>query len=137
MTAATGNHECQPLPVTQQGAAADRALIVEDSMIIAMDAEDSLRRLGVGDVVVAGSVATALEAVAGTEFDFALLDFNLGDESSSDVADALARSGVPFWFVTGYGDAIAKLAGPQAKGVLKKPFTARDLEEVVEAVRRL
>ena len=137
MTAATGNDDRRPLPQAEQGRAPTRALIVEDNMIIAMDAEDTLRRLGVAEVVVAGSVAPALEAIESTAFDFALLDFNLGDQSSGDVADALARSGVPFWFVTGYGDAIAKRADAQAKGVLAKPFTARDIEEVVEAVRRL
>ena len=36
-----------------------RVLVVEDSMIIAMDTEDNLRELGVAEVVVASSVDMA------------------------------------------------------------------------------
>ena len=113
-----------------------KALVVEDSIIIAMDTEDNLRRLGVRDVKVAGSVSGALQEIEqGGTIDFALLDFNLGDESSEVVADRLAVMGVPFWFVTGYGDAILKVASDKARGVLKKPFSVEDLEAVVSQAR--
>jgi len=108
-----------------------RVLVVEDSMIIAMDTEDNLRRLGIPDVVVASSVNTALAEIEGGPFDLALLDFNLGSESSEPVAEQLAALGTPFWFVTGYGDAIDKLASTKANGVLKKPYALQDLEGVL------
>lgn len=109
-----------------------RALVVEDSMIIAMDTEDNLRRLGVNEVIVASSVDSALAQIErGAAFDMALLDFNLGDESSEKVAGRLAELGVPFWFVTGYGDAIDKRATEKAMGVLKKPSALADLERAV------
>jgi two-component sensor histidine kinase len=115
-----------------------RALVVEDSMIIAMDTEDNLRQLGVAHIVVASSVDMALEEIEqAAELDFALLDFNLGDESSEKVAERLTDLGVPFWFVTGYGDAIQKIAATRARGILKKPFSPEDLERVVAEARRL
>ena len=113
-----------------------RALVVEDSMIIAMDTEDHLLGLGVNKVVVASSVASALDEIAGgPSFDLALLDFNLGNETSVMVAEKLAELDVPFWFVTGYGDAIDKTAGSKARGVLKKPFTLAELEQAVDELR--
>jgi len=116
----------------------ERALVVEDSMIIAMDTEDNLRRLGVSHVVVASSVSSALDEIERNgKPDFALLDFNLGDESSEKVADRLSSMGVPFWFVTGYGEAIQQVAATKAHGVLKKPFSSEDLDEVVAEARRL
>jgi light-regulated signal transduction histidine kinase (bacteriophytochrome) len=114
-----------------EGRSIARALVVEDSMIIAMDTEDNLLRLGVPEVVVASSVETALEEVERGAFDIALLDFNLGDESSERVAERLAALGTPFWFVTGYGDAIDGLASTKANGVLKKPYSLQDLEAVL------
>ena len=114
----------------------DRALLVEDSMIIAMDTEDNLRELGVRDVVVASSVGMAIEEIEKAEkLDFALLDFNLGDESSEEIAETLTSLDVPFWFVTGYGDAIQSVAAKKAQGVLKKPFSTEDLQGVIARVR--
>lgn len=109
----------------------ERVLVVEDSMIIAMDTEDNLRRMGVAQVITASSVATALEELEAGPFDLALLDFNLGDESSEKVAEQLTALGTPFWFVTGYGDAIERLANTSADGVLKKPYSMHDLEDVL------
>ncbi len=113
-----------------------RALVLEDSMIIAMDTEDNLRRLGVRDVVVASSVDHALAEIERADrFDLALLDFNLGDESSERVAERLAGLDVPFWFVTGYGDAIDKRVTQNAMGILKKPFALPDLERALEELQ--
>jgi len=114
-----------------------RALVVEDSMIIAMDTEDNLYRLGVTEVVVASSANMALEEIEAASFDLALLDFNLGNETSEKVAERLTAIGTPFWFVTGYGDAVDKFASSKASGVLKKPFSYQDLERALEEVRRL
>lgn len=110
----------------------DRVLVVEDSMIIALDTEETLLQLGIPDVAVAGSVAGALQCIADGPPHFALLDFNLGDETSEAVAVELARLDVPFYFVTGYGDAVGKLTQSQAAGILQKPFSPDDLARVLE-----
>ncbi|MCD1573400.1 response regulator, partial [Agromyces mediolanus] len=79
-----------------------RVLLIEDNMIIALDTEEMLRELGVPEVLVSGSVTQALRAIEKEVPDFAVLDFNLGEESSEPVARELARRGVPFVLATGY-----------------------------------
>src|SRR3546814_5682804 len=74
-------------------------------MIIAMDGEDALRDLG-AEVITAASVSRAREAIANHEVDLAVLDFNLGNETSLPVAELLAERGVSFLFATGYGDGL-------------------------------
>lgn len=109
-------------------------LLVEDSMIIAMDAEEMLRQLDFDHVMIAPSAALGLEELQKATPLFALLDYNLGDETSEAVAEELTRREVPFWFVTGYGDAIEQLSQSQARGVIQKPYTKEDLEQVVTSL---
>ena len=115
--------------------AVNHALLVEDSMIIALDAEEALLRLGVGRVTVASSVAVALDAIRDDRPDVALLDYNLGDESSESIAAALDAMAVPYWFVTGYGDAVAQLSTSRARGVLQKPYSPADLAGLLDQLR--
>ncbi len=80
-------------------------LIVEDEPLIAM-AMEMLVQDEEGGVVLGphGGVAPALADVAGGDrIDVALLDCNLGRESSWPVADALAQRGIPFAFTSGKG----------------------------------
>jgi len=115
----------------------ERVLVVEDSMIIALDTEESLLQLGVADVAVAGSVAGALETISAAAPHFALLDYNLGDETSEPIAEELSRQAIPFYFVTGYGDAVTSLSSSQAMGVLQKPFSQADLSRLLEEASKL
>jgi light-regulated signal transduction histidine kinase (bacteriophytochrome) len=81
-------------------------LIVEDNLIIALDAEDIFRTLGTEEVsVVAGLEAAFAEIERRAEpFHFALLDINLGAETSFPLALHLYAAGVPFAFASGYGE---------------------------------
>ncbi|MFN4015202.1 MAG: HWE histidine kinase domain-containing protein [Reyranella sp.] len=108
-------------------------LIVEDNMIIALDAESSLLRAGVESVRVASSVAQAMRAIATRAPDFALLDINLGRETSFAVAEHLASIGISFVFTTGYGEDIA--FPPKLLGVprIRKPYTG---DALLMAMRR-
>lgn len=56
-----------------------RVLVLEDSLIIAMEAEDILRLAGVESIDIVGSVEQARAAIAAETYDFALLDVNLGE----------------------------------------------------------
>ena len=113
------------------GALPGHVLIVEDGMIIAMDTEETLRDLGVAEVTIAAKVSTALKALEETEFDFAVLDFNLGTESSEPVAKKLVELGVPFWLATGYGEMADKLDEIGARGVLTKPYGKDELRRML------
>lgn len=102
-------------------------LVVEDSMIIALDTEDCLRELGVEKVEICGTVAGALEAIAQSAPDFAVLDYSLGPENSEAVAHELARRGIPFWLATGYDEMGERKRALGAGGVLTKPFGKREI----------
>lgn len=109
-------------------------LLVEDSMIIAMDAEEMLRQIGFTNVIVAGSVDQAMSELDNGLPRFAVLDFNLGDNTSEDIARRLKSEGIPFWFATGYGKGVAQIADSGAGGVLAKPYTKQDLERMVASI---
>lgn len=111
-------------------------LLVEDSLIIAMDAEDILARLGACRVATAASVAAALDELDAEQFEVAVLDVNLGPETSLPVADALRRAGVPFVFATGYGEQLALPEEHAGTPVLQKPYTALNMSRVLEDLLR-
>ncbi|WP_422010647.1 HWE histidine kinase domain-containing protein [Reyranella sp.] len=115
-----------PAEASPEASAADLpkdVLIVEDNMIIALDAESSILRAGVETVRVASSVAQAMQTIASRPPDFALLDINLGRETSFVVAEHLDSLGIPFVFTTGYGEDIA--FPPKLLGIprIRKPYT--------------
>jgi light-regulated signal transduction histidine kinase (bacteriophytochrome)/CheY-like chemotaxis protein len=105
------------------------ALIVEDNLIIAMNAEVILLELGARHVETAASVNQALGAIDRAVPSFALLDLNLGSESSIPVGMKLKELGVPFMFATGYGERAPIPEALSAAPVVQKPYT----NEVVEA----
>ncbi|MEZ0495661.1 HWE histidine kinase domain-containing protein [Sphingomonas sp. IW22] len=110
------------------------ALLVEDSLIIAMDAEDILTSLGARQVVTANSVNQALVELGRETVAVAVLDFNLGDETSLAVAEALRARGVPFIFATGYGEQLTLPDGLGDTPVLQKPYTAPNLSRLLAKV---
>ena len=120
----------QPKPVI----AGRTILLVEDSLIIALDAEDILKRLGALHVVTAGTVEQALEAIDTTMPSLAMLDINLGDQTSFAIADRLHELGIPFLFATGYGEQAQLPDDHRARTVVQKPYT---LENVARALPEL
>jgi light-regulated signal transduction histidine kinase (bacteriophytochrome) len=107
--------------------APERMLVLEDNMIIALDLEDMLARIGVKHVIVASSVAQAFEALNDEKPPFAILDVNLGQETSFPVAEALQDAGVPFAFGTGFGDSAAFPDRFRNTPVLQKPYSAESV----------
>lgn len=110
-----------------------RILVVEDSMIIALDTEECLLGLGAEAVTVQATVAGALAAIAKQDFDLALLDFNLGPESSEPIALELRARGIPFWLATGYDEMGEKMAEIGAQGVLVKPYGREELAKIMRS----
>ncbi|PWC29693.1 HWE histidine kinase domain-containing protein [Teichococcus aestuarii] len=109
-----------------------RVLLVEDNLLIAMDAEDQLRRLGGTAVDVASSVQAALRMLEHAVPQVALLDVNLGRESSFPVADALLARGIPFVFATGYGEADAFPDRFRSSEVISKPYTMAEMRTALQ-----
>ncbi len=110
-----------------------KVLIVEDNMIIALDAESFLMDLGAEDVTTTSSNAQAIRAMDETAFDFALLDVNLGTETSTPVASRLLRDGIPFAFATGYGETKDLSDLFPGTPVVQKPY---DREALARAIAK-
>ena len=112
-----------------------RVLVVEDELLVAMLVEEMLVDAG---CVVVGPFARVAEAVAaarGTEVDVALLDVNVAGEKVFPVAYELERRGVPFLFVTGYGQAALPHDRPDWEAQSKPFQPARLSEHLARKVR--
>ena len=106
-------------------------LLVEDSMIIALDTAETLRRLGVQQVTTCSNSLSALEAIETAKPDFAIVDFNLGSETSETVIQKLRKAKIPFLLATGYGDVTERAGELGAAGLLRKPYGQTELKEIV------
>jgi len=115
----------------------DHMLVVEDSMIIALDIEENLRRAGVASIDVASSVVGALSAIGARQPDLALVDFNLGSESSLPAIEELKRRGVPFVLATGYCELGDKMGELGAIGVIRKPYGRAEIDDVLSAFKTI
>ena len=97
-------------------------LIAEDENLIAMDLAEEVAESGGKVVGPVGSVDAALDIVATTPLDGAILDLRLRGQTAFRVADALAARDIPFVFETAYmkaGEAPARHAHVPC---IEKPF---------------
>ncbi len=109
-------------------------LVVEDNLIIAMDAADILSELGLDKVHTASTVAEALRVAESNVISVALLDVHLGKETSLPVAQYLDARGVPFVLASGYSGQSDSLGRFPSVPVVNKPFT---IETLSRALNRL
>ena len=109
-------------------------LLVEDSLIIALDAEDIANRLGADGVTTAATVQGALDSIEANRPTVAVLDINLGDRNSYPVADRLADLKVPFLFATGYGEQANLPQNHRGRLVVQKPYTLENLARAMDAL---
>lgn len=114
-------------PVPEQVIRSANVLLVEDSLIIALDAEDILKRLGASHVATAATVEGAIDMLMAIRPTFAVLDINLGDQTSYAIADRLKDKDVPFLFATGYGEQAELPADHRGRTVVQKPYTLENL----------
>ena len=107
-------------------------LIVEDDAFIALDIEDVLREAGFLITGPAATVQEALTLLQGSERpDVALLDYNLGDETSIPVAHKLEEMGIPFLFLSGQVSSVVLGDTDLDPVVMSKPFVPNHLIETV------
>ena len=107
--------------------AVPRLLVVEDEYLIRMLLEDMLADLGYDVAAAVGTIAEASELAASGDFNAAILDVNLDGQEIYPVAEILAKRGLPFIFVTGYGK--GSLSEPYSgRPALQKPFQAEQLK---------
>jgi len=107
-------------------------LVVEDEFLIAMELTRMIRNLG-GQVL--GPVTTV---IAGTELlqksvvDGAVVDINLGKESSASLAEELLARGVPLVLTTGYSEDMLPDVLAQVPR-LSKPYTKSGFQQIAVA----
>ncbi len=113
--------------MTDSSPSKPKVLVVEDEYLIRMLLEDMLGDLGYELAAGVGTIAEASEVATSGDFNVAILDVNLDGEEIYPVADILAGRGLPFVFVTGYGE--CSLPAPHRdRPALQKPFQAEQLK---------
>jgi len=103
--------------------AGKRILVVEDEILVYMLIESVLEEHECQALPPAPRVPAALAMVAADTFaaDAAILDLNLAGEPVYPVAERLTEKGVPFLFLTGYGEG-ALDERFKGRPVVQKPF---------------
>lgn len=110
-----------------------RVLVVEDSFLVAEVIAETLEEGGCDVVGPIARVAQALPIARREPLNGAVLDINLAGEFSFPVAEALAKRGVPFLFLTGYGDLAVLPSRLRQITVVHKPFSPDELIEATAA----
>jgi PAS domain S-box-containing protein len=100
-----------------------RVLVVEDEAIVAFEIEQNLQEAGFEVVGPAARVAEALELLKEFGCDAAVLDINLGAETSEPIARLLSDKGTPFVTVSGYSQD-QRPSGFSGGAFLTKPLRA-------------
>lgn len=97
-------------------------LIVEDNMLLALEMENLLESLGFSDIDTAPRVKQAIRLLDQEKYILGILDINLKEENSFEIAEELIKRRIPFLFTTGYN---SKFTLPEALvtvPMLKKPI---------------
>jgi|SRR5688572_2891587 CheY-like chemotaxis protein len=110
-----------------------RILLVEDDPLIRLDLETSLEEFG-AIVTAASNVAAALAALAVAMPDFAVLDFELGAESSESIAEVVQDRNVPFLYLSGYSEHDERFSRWPGVRVLAKPLSAARIARGIEDI---
>jgi DNA-binding response OmpR family regulator len=103
-----------------------RVLVVEDDALVAFDLEVLLKAAGYSVVGPVGRLEEAVAMASEGLFDVALLDIHLRGEEVYPVADILVGRGIPFMFLSGYGegDLPSRFHG---RPLYRKPYSIRSL----------
>jgi DNA-binding response OmpR family regulator len=112
---------------------AGHILILEDEMVLAMHLEDLVLGVPGTSATLASRIEEALATAETAPLDGAILDVNLGGRHSFPVADALKARGIPYVFVTGYGNRLIPPDHADAE-IIEKPFNA---DQISAAVARM
>ncbi|KAB1089110.1 response regulator [Neorhizobium galegae] len=107
-----------------------RFLIVEDSLLVAMDIEDAIHRSGHDVVGIAPDMTVALNYTRDT--DIAFVDVRLADgETGPEIAKTLAECGIVVIMITGNPGLVA--AGVSGVlGVMAKPLTDQASMDLIQ-----
>jgi DNA-binding LytR/AlgR family response regulator len=106
-----------------------RILILEDEVLLALEAADTIAETGATVLGPAHRIDVALRLIHTDRPDAALLDVNINGVFSTEVAKCLAELRVPFVLATGYG-AHSDVAGSFA--IIDKPYNRGQIQSVFQ-----
>jgi CheY-like chemotaxis protein len=108
-------------------------LLVEDEYLVALDAAEVLKELGVKEVETIATFERAQQRAADGQFDLAVLDVNLNGRFSFPIAESIAKRGIPVVFASGYqlGDRFE--SGLEDAICVTKPYTRQRLKQALVA----
>jgi PAS domain S-box-containing protein len=118
----------------RHGARGKRILIVEDSVLVALDIEGQLRDNGAVPVGPAYMLETAMSLAREEQLDAALLDVNISGRTIFPVAQILRARNIPFIFLSGYGEPDIWPAEWRGYDRLSKPIQSGELSEALDAL---
>lgn len=121
--------------MSQSSAEKPSWLVVEDESLIAMLVEETLIDAGLTVVGPVARVAQALDIASNDELAGAVLDVNIAGEVVYPVADALEARGIPFLFLTGYGERAVR-PDLRTHPILHKPFLPEQMIELLGRMAR-
>lgn len=107
-------------------------LIVEDDPFIAMDLQDTFERAGFNVIGPVAEVDPGLAALKQQTPDIAMLDYNLGSETSIPLAAKLDSENIPYVFLSGRVETLVTPGRSTPHTVLAKPFDPKNLVAHVE-----
>lgn len=110
-----------------------RVLIVEDEFLVASMLESFLLEIGVEVVGPAYTLEDGVRLAQEETLQGAILDVNVRGDRIDPVIELLTERAVPLVLATGYGANI--LEQWPALPVLEKPYSERDVSDVVEGFR--
>lgn len=102
-------------------------LIVEDDPFIAMDLQDTFELAGFRVLGPVATVDPGLKIIRETKPDVAMLDYNLGKETSIPIAHKLDEVEIPYVFLSGQVDRVVTANVKKDHKVFMKPFNAEFL----------
>ncbi len=111
-----------------------RILLVEDELLVGLQARSELETAGHKVVGLAANLRTGMELAQNLGFDVALLDIRLGDEDSLPIAEELRDRNLPFAFVTGFED--EAILPPHLRSVPRFPKPYK-IETILDVIARL
>lgn len=109
-----------------------RILIVEDDSLVAMMVGGILEQMHCAIVGPAARVERALTLAQASAVDGAILDVNIAGTPVYPVADALGARGVPFIFLTAYGNPVLP-ERYRDRRTLTKPIIETRLRAAIES----
>lgn len=109
-------------------------LVLEDQALIAINLENILLDFGADRVETAVNIEKAISLLENFRPDIAILDINIGSETSMSFAMKLLKENIPFIFATGYADNSMIPRGMRDIPIIHKPF---DEQSIIDAVNML